>query len=263
MTPRVSRLVARGVLIMAVFVSVGGYCGAAFATTYTGTLVMANEFEIRAAVSGRVDSTAVAAGRTFSRGSELVSIEKALYHARQAAAAVQLDLAHRELGESEKAFARDEILYEEGSLSQVDFDQAQLALQRARAAFNRAETNNLAARLDADLAVIEAPFDGVSLDRDVAPGEYVSALTSAPRIATIAERGRFAARFRVDAAVRATLRLGATGTVSRGDDKFGGAIGAIRIDRTTNGDTAWLVDLYFDSDSDDLAAGMPVEVDLP
>lgn len=235
----------------------------AASATYVGTVIMANQLEIRAGVSGRVDSSRLAPGASFARDDQLVSIEKNLYDARANNAAERLDLLRNEFAEAEKAFEREEILYDEGSLSQVEFDHAQLTLQRARAELRQAESDMVGARMDVDLAVYKAPFDGVVLERSVSPGEFVNAETSAPSVATIAESGKFAARFTLDAAARAAVELGMAGTVTIGEAAMDGVVGAIRLEEGAEGEAQWLVDVHFESDRRDVVAGLAAKVELP
>lgn len=234
----------------------------AVAATHDATVILRNVVVLRAAVSGRVQAPGLVPGARFAEGDEIATIERDLYAARLADASQRLELLRDSYAEAEKAFERNEILFDEGSLALVEFDHARLALMRARAELRQAESEMAAARLDAELAVMRAPFDGSILSVAVNSGEYRNASIEAPVLATIAEQGKFAARIGIDPAVRGGLEIGTAATVHIGEQSAAGHVGAIQYGGVGDA-SSWTVDVYFDSDRQDIVAGMPVKVDLP
>jgi RND family efflux transporter MFP subunit len=242
-----------------------GFWGAsveARAESYNGYVTWRNTLELRAGVSGRVENAAPEPGSSFKVGDELVVIERDLYRSRLNNAEQRLTLLRLEHEEAEKAFERNEILFEEGSLSLVDFDHARLVLERARADLRDAETEWVTARHHVDLSITKAPFDGVVLDRFIATGQYVNAVNQAPTIAVIAEHGKFAVRVDMQAVQRRSLQPGAPATIAVGDRSIDGIVGRIRA--ATSGDLpAWVVEVNFDAEPGRFVEGIEATVDIP
>jgi multidrug efflux pump subunit AcrA (membrane-fusion protein) len=236
-------------------------CSTAGAETFNGSVAWRHVAELRAGVSGRLASAALVPGARFAAGDELATIETALYEAYLGNAREQLDLAQQEYDWVSQEVEREQVLYEEGSLSQVDFDHFSLQLKRAAAALRQAHTDMTAARYHAELSRLNAPFDGVVLEAPAVQGQFLNAAVSAPLIGIIAESGKFAARAGVSAEARRAVTVGSPARVSIGDTAFDGLVGAVRW--VGENGTGWEVDVYFDATTEDVVAGLEALVELP
>lgn len=227
--------------------------------SFDGRLAWRTTMEVRAGVSGRLESSLLVPGLRFDAGDELAVIEAGLYRAQLADAQSRLELSRSEFAVAEEEFEREQILYDEGSLSRVDLEHARLRMQRAQSEARQAELALATASLNEELSRFAAPFDGVVVESTASTGEYFNAATAAPVLAVIAEHGAFAVSIEVDAERRRALASRAPARVSVGEKVFDGVVGAMR----PREDGTWLIDVHFDDDRDDLVAGLPARVDLP
>lgn len=230
--------------------------------TFGGIVVFTNVAELRAGVSGVIELDAPPPGGTFDAGRELARVSAAVYRGRLDSAEKRAAVVRAELEESERAFERNQVLYDEGSLSTVDFDTAQLQLARAAAAVSQAESDLAGARSAASLSRIKAPFAGVVLTVALANGTYVNASTSAPVVLTVAEQGKLAARIEVDADTRRAIELGRPARVGIEGRMLDGTVDAIHY-AGQDASPAWRVDVGFDAAGQSIVAGQGARVEFP
>jgi multidrug efflux pump subunit AcrA (membrane-fusion protein) len=259
---RTIRRLATVLAITTVALGSGALPSGAFGATFDGIVVFANVFDVRAGVSGRVESSRLVAGMHLPRGEELASVDAALYQMRLDDAKRRLALMQAEFDEAEKAFERSEILFDEGSMSLVEFDHSQLLVQRAGVNLSQARGDQLTASHHAQLSRILTPFESVVLDTHVSSGQFVNAAFDAPRIATLAERGRYAVRVNLDAAQRLGIALGDEARVMVNGEELPAKVGAIRHDPAGTPVTWWM-DVVFQSDSTTIVAGLTAQVAFP
>lgn len=231
----------------------------AAAESFDGRLAWRTVMEVRAGVSGRLESPRLVPGQRFEVGDELAVIEAGLYRAQLADAQSRLELSRSEFAIAEEEFEREQILYEEGSLSRVDLEHVRLRMQRAQSGVRQAELALATARLNAELSRFTAPFDGVVLESAASTGEYYNAATVAPVLALIAEHGAFAVSIEVDAQRRRSLAPRTPARVTVGETVFDAEVGAVR----SREDGAWLIEVYVDDGGGDLVPGLPARVELP
>ena len=168
----------------------------------------AQRVELGMPVSGVIAEVHVDAGQKVGQGDPLISLD-----AREFRSQVGRYLAaHRHakalLEEAQREDERAIELYDRTVLSDFERNQALIALESARAVAEAARGDLLQARLALERSVIRAPFDGLVLAIEAAPGQsVVSELQSTPLI-TIADNRRYRARADVDAAQAARLTAG-------------------------------------------------------
>ncbi len=228
--------------------------------SFQGRVVHSRVVELRAGVSGTLSLDGLAPGATVDAGHELGSLSASVYAGRLVSAEHGFQVAKMELEEAQKAFERDEVLFDEGSLSQVEFDRSALGLSRARAAVSRAGAELDTARSQASLSRLVAPFDAVVLDVAGVDGAYVNAAIEAPLVVSLAERGALAARVAVDPLSRRDLNIGDAARVFVENSELRGKISAIRY---AGIESRWLVDVWLDAAANDIVAGMSARVEFP
>ncbi len=172
--------------------------------------------ELGTLVSGIVARVHVRPGEAVGEGDPLLSLDAREFRSRVA----KFQAAHRHaqalLAEAQREDERAMELYDRTVLSDFERNQALIALEAARAQAEAARAELAQARLALERSVIRAPFGGVVLAVDAAPGQsVVSELQSAPLI-TLADDRHYrlnanvdaeqAARLSVGTALRATLR---------------------------------------------------------
>lgn len=125
-----------------------------------GTVMPVRDVNLRPTVSGRVTDVAVTSGQEVAAGDLILQLDDRAQRAQIAGAEATLTEARQNLN-------RIEELAESNTA-------AEQRLEAARAAFNRAESEMLAARAALDDRRIEAPFAGKLGLIDVDPGAYIS-----------------------------------------------------------------------------------------
>jgi membrane fusion protein (multidrug efflux system) len=150
--------------------------------TVTGTLNAFEDSDVAAGAVGKVLSVHVERGSLVKKGEVLIKLDARAATASAAEARAQVELARTQKELAEADCARNDKLFEGGSVSAADHQRAQAQCHNAAATAAAAEArlqlieNNLAD------ATLRAPFDGLVAERAVAVGEYVRADS---RVATL------------------------------------------------------------------------------
>lgn len=125
-----------------------------------GTLRSNESVIVRPEIAGRISAIRFDEGEPVDQGQTLVSIDDSTHQAELADAEASLNLA-------ERTFKRLDELFEKGSTSARERDEALARLESARAALQLSQ-----ARLDK--TDVNAPFSGILGLRRVSPGDYVT-----------------------------------------------------------------------------------------
>ncbi len=164
--------------------------------------------ELGTLVSGIVMKVNVQPGQKVARGDELISLDDRGFRSQVQRRLAENGHAQAVLEEAQREDERAIELYDRTVLSDFERNQALIALQAARAAAERARVLLLEARLDLERSVVRAPFDGLVLAINAAPGQtVVSDLQSQPLV-TLADNAVLRARAQVDAVQAARLQTG-------------------------------------------------------
>ncbi len=141
--------------------------------TLTGTLSALEDSDVAAGAAGKVLSVHVERGSLVKKGDVLVRLDARAATASATEARAQVELARTQKELAEADCARNQQLFEAGSVSAADHQRAQAQCRNAAATAAAAEArlslieNNLAD------TTIRAPFDGMVAERVVTVGEYV------------------------------------------------------------------------------------------
>ena len=189
----------------------------AFAADVPAVVAWAQRVELGMLVSGLISEVHVRAGQRVSKGDPLVSLDRRGFATQVSRRKAEHDHAKAMLEEAEREDERAIELYDRTVLSDFERNQALVALKAARAAESRARAALVEARLDLERSVIRAPFAGMVLSTNAAPGQsVVSELQSQPLV-TLADVRKLRARGLVSAEQAGQLELGATvGATLRG-----------------------------------------------
>jgi RND family efflux transporter MFP subunit len=125
-----------------------------------GTLEAAQQVAIVAQVSGTVLRQHVQEGDAVRAGQLLFSLDARPAQARIAQSQATLTGARAETAEAEKKLERLAPLMQSGYISRQEFDDAQVALEAARARAGTARAEMESARLEVEYAQIRAPIAG-------------------------------------------------------------------------------------------------------
>ncbi len=239
-----------------------GSLPAAVAAEYQSTLQWSGLQKLHAGVSGVVELPSLAPGAVVAAGEQLVAISSAYYAANLTATTRGAELARGELELAEQAFERNQVLFEDGSMSLVEFDVAKIDLERARARAAAAEAALVLARSQAGRARIKATHDVVVLDVAVHDGDYVESSLAPAVLMTVARSTGFEAAVSVDPEVRREVSLGQGVRVRVGDRELAGSVAWIRGE-LVDGAAVHRIGVSVDAAGGSLVAGMPAVVELP
>ena len=145
--------------------------------TYTGRTHGSREVEVRARVSGILQSRDYTEGALVQQGNALFRIDPTRYEVRAQRAEAELERAGAEVQQAEREWERVSDLYEDDAISGRERDEALSALELARAGEALAEAELAETRIDLDYTTVEASVDGVAGLEEHPEGSLVEAGT--------------------------------------------------------------------------------------
>jgi len=191
----------------------------------TGTLAARVDMPVGiAGEGGTVNRVLVQPGQWVRAGQTLAVIDRSVQsqEAAQLAAAIQVARADAALAQNE--LERAQALVERGFVSQADIDRKRAARDAAAARVRVAQAQLNAARARIGRLDVRSPAAGLVLDRNVEPGQVVSAGSGA--LFRIAQGGSMELLAQLSESDLATLRVGAPATVTPvgTDRRFSGQV---------------------------------------
>lgn len=141
---------------------------------YVGRFIAVNSVEVRARVSGYLDSVDFKDGQLVKDGDLLFTIDKRSFQNAVAQARATLSAAQSNLAFTEADYTRGQQLVKEKTITDQTFEQRSQAFRNARAAVNGAEAQVRTAELDLEFTELRAPIPGRIGDRRVTPGNLVT-----------------------------------------------------------------------------------------
>jgi RND family efflux transporter MFP subunit len=145
---------------------------------YVGRFAAIDSVEVRARVSGYLDSVDFKDGQMVKQGDLLFTIDK-----RPFQTALDQSRANRQLAQSNLTFTESDLkraqqLVTEKTITEQVFEQRSQAFRNAQASFAAASAAVRQAELDMQFTELRAPIDGRIGDRRVSPGNLVTGGTS-------------------------------------------------------------------------------------
>ncbi|HVL34479.1 MAG TPA: efflux RND transporter periplasmic adaptor subunit [Burkholderiales bacterium] len=141
---------------------------------YTGQTVGSREVEVRARVTGILESRNFREGEGVRQGQSLFTIDRAPYEAALARAEADVAAAEARLEQARRNAARMRPLYAEKAVSQKDHDDAASAEAIAAADLKAAQARLTEARLNLRYTRVESPIAGVTGRAQRSEGSLVS-----------------------------------------------------------------------------------------
>ncbi|MBN8919903.1 MAG: efflux RND transporter periplasmic adaptor subunit [Rhizobiales bacterium] len=141
---------------------------------YVGRFVAVDSVEVRARVSGYLDSVHFADGANVKQGELLFTIDKRPFQNAEAQAGANLDQARANLAYAEADLVRAQQLVRERTVSEQVFQQRVQAEKIAEAALAANEAALRQAKLDLTFTELQSPISGRIGDRRVSPGNLVT-----------------------------------------------------------------------------------------
>jgi multidrug efflux system membrane fusion protein len=187
-----------------------GLCvaGSVLAADVSAVIHWSRSVELGTLVSGVVSDVYVKPGQAVSKGDRLISLDDRGFSSQLSKHEAAYRLAQAALAEARREDERAIELYDRTVLSDFERNQAQLALLSARAAAEAAHADMIEARLNLERSEILAPFDGVVLSVNAAPGQTVVSEWQSQPLVTIADNRVYQAHAQIDANQAARLQQG-------------------------------------------------------
>tara|TARA_R110002124_G_scaffold105164_2_gene255813 strand:+ start:10565 stop:11740 length:1176 start_codon:yes stop_codon:yes gene_type:complete len=140
---------------------------------YTGRFEATNRVEIRARVSGFLESTHFKDGDLVNKGDLLFVIDPRPFEAQLDVAKASLEAAKTRVNLAEREFKRAESLLKRNNISRETFDQRQAELATAQSTVLSAQAQARIAKLNLEFTQVKAPISGRVSDARVDVGNLV------------------------------------------------------------------------------------------
>ncbi|HUG27034.1 MAG TPA: efflux RND transporter periplasmic adaptor subunit [Gemmatimonadales bacterium] len=134
--------------------------------------------EVKSKASGEILAMQVETGQVVQRGQLLVRVDQRVPRNRLAQAEAQLEVIRARLTTAESQLSRSDELFKSASITEQEYEQAQLAVANAKAEVIRAEIEVETARIAMDDTDVRAPISGTIITKSVERGQVISSPTS-------------------------------------------------------------------------------------
>src|SRR5437763_3974087 len=141
---------------------------------YTGRLDPVESVDVRARVSGLIESAPFKEGANVKKGDMLFIIDVRPFKADLDSKIADVAKAQAEVEQAASDFKRIQEAVKTSAVSQRDFDAAKAALDRANADLAAAKAAEDASRLDVEWCSVTAPIDGRISNKRVTEGNLVN-----------------------------------------------------------------------------------------
>jgi RND family efflux transporter MFP subunit len=145
---------------------------------YVGRFAAIDSVEVRAHVSGYLDSVDFKDGQTVKKGDLLFTIDKRPFQYALEQARANLVTAKSNLDYAKADYARGQSLVTQKTITQQVFEQRAQTLRNAQAAVSGAEAAVEQAQLDLEFTELHAPIDGRIGARQISVGNLVTGGTT-------------------------------------------------------------------------------------
>jgi RND family efflux transporter MFP subunit len=145
---------------------------------YVGRFTAVNSVEVRARVSGYLDSVDFKDGQMVKQGDLLFTIDKRSFQIALDQAKANLTQAKSNVTFTEADLKRAQQLVTDKSITEQVFEQRAQAFRNAQASVAAADAAVRQAQLDLNFTELRAPIDGRIGDRRVSPGNLVTGGTA-------------------------------------------------------------------------------------
>jgi RND family efflux transporter MFP subunit len=141
---------------------------------YVGRFVAVDSVEVRARVSGYLESVHFTDGQMVKKGDLLFTIDKRPFQNAVDQARATLTQANSNLAYTKADLERGQSLVTQKTITEQTFEQRAQAFRNAQASVSGAEAALRQAELDLEFTELRAPMDGRIGDRRVSPGNLVA-----------------------------------------------------------------------------------------
>jgi macrolide-specific efflux system membrane fusion protein len=147
------------------------------------------EVRVGAQLSGIVEKLNVVVGSKVRKGDVIAEIDSSGIRARLAQARAQVQVVEQEVRRAEVALRRAREMDAKRLVARSEVEDAELALDDARARLEKARRDTAVVETDLGYAVIRSPINGTVASVTTQEGETVASSFNAPTFATVIEDG--------------------------------------------------------------------------
>ena len=147
--------------------------------TAAGSVEPIMTVEVRSKASGEIFELHVEVGDAVRAGALLLRVDPRVPEAQLRQAVADSVLAQAQYETAQSQLRRTEALHESQSITEVEFEDARLAVASARASLVRAARSLEDARISAEDTEVRAPLTGVVIDKRVEEGTVITSATGA------------------------------------------------------------------------------------
>lgn len=141
--------------------------------TFTGSTLANRSVDVRAQIGGILDSRSYTEGQQVKKNAPLFKIDDQPYVATLHEAQAAVSSAQAALNAAQRDWNRINTLFAKGVVSVKDRDDAESALEIAKAALKVADAKVNAAQINVDYTHVMAPISGIAGLRSVAVGNLI------------------------------------------------------------------------------------------
>jgi RND family efflux transporter MFP subunit len=159
----------------------------------TGYVVAQRKAEVASKGTGRLVFLGFEEGDRVQKGDTIAQLDNADIKAELALARARLEAARVDTLGTGRTYRRQQKLFKDGAITDVDLEAAEVAYKNALAALEAARASVRVAEVNVDNTYIRAPFDGTVLTKNADVGEIVapfaSSSSSKGSVVTLADMG--------------------------------------------------------------------------
>ncbi|MCG8600978.1 MAG: efflux RND transporter periplasmic adaptor subunit [Verrucomicrobiales bacterium] len=166
---------------------------------FTGRFEPVESVELRARVSGYIESVHFKEGQKVKKGDLMFQIDPRPFDAALDAAEARTRQAEARVSLAEGNMKRTDKLIQSGGVSQEEAEIRRSEFAQAKADLLAAQASERSARLDREFADVKAPISGIASDYHITPGNFISGGTpGSDLLTTIMPHTPIYAEFEVD-----------------------------------------------------------------
>lgn len=141
--------------------------------TLSGSLVGDEQAKVAAGASGKIVATYIERGQMVKKGTVLARLDDRAASAQAQETAAQFESLKVQWTQSDRDCSRTQQMFDKGAISQAEYDRSHTQCDASKWSLSAAQARKeLTAEALQDTR-IRAPFDGMVVERNVSPGEYV------------------------------------------------------------------------------------------
>jgi len=236
----------------------------------TGVVEPISKIDLKSKASGEIIELPVEEGDMVTKGKLIARLDATTAQNDFEQAQADLEVAKVAFDQATRQAQRQEQMFNQGLISQLDYDAALLAKEEANSAVVRARTSLEAAKERLSDTVVKSPIDGIVLDKYVEKGQIIasgiSEVSGGTIIATVADLSSAYVKTSVDEVDIGQISPGQKATIiaeSYPDEEFPGEVIRIHpLAKTEQNVTVFEVTTLVDNSEGLLMAGMNANVEI-